>query len=120
MYGKWKVNKAVDFCNSALRAEFKTYYEDQRDIMSDSVRPEWGISEMENNRKVVIYDGCGSEAVFDVQVSASEGNRLYRDIVELSKVWNPFKQRAAVDEWAQNGGKFLGNQKSWVLEAQRH
>lgn len=120
MYGEWRGNKTVQFINSALRAEFMTYYEDKRDIMSDCVRPSWGISDLEKNRKVVIYDGGGSKSVFSAQVSAEEGNRLYMDIIELSRMWNPYKQRAAVENWAKNGGKFSEGQREWVVEGQKH
>lgn len=118
MYGEWRKNKTVQFINSGLMAEFSTLYEDKRDIMSDSVRPEWGISDREDNRRVVIRDG--TDTVCAVQVSAEDGNRMFLDVVELSRMWNPHKQRAAVENWVKNGGKFSEGQREWVIEGQKH
>lgn len=44
-----------------------------------------------------------------------------RDIVEISKMWNPFKQKAAVEEWAENGGQWFDQDRmEWVKDGQNH
>ena len=118
MYGEWRKNKTVLFINSGLKAEFSTYYEDQRDIMCDSVRPEWGVSSRKDNRHVVIRDGRGD--LFSEYVDRDRGNEMYRDIVELSKGWNPYKQRYEVEAWVANGGRFADGQRERVIQNQLH
>ena len=121
-HSEWRRNKEVDFINSGLHAEFRTRYDDVRHIMSDDPRPSWGISRVEKNRLVEVLDGgFHGELLFKKEVGREEGNRMYRDIVEISKMWNPFKQRAALDEWSKNGGVWLDeSRREWVLDGQKH
>lgn len=117
-YNQWRNNKTVYFINSVLRAEFQTLWEDQRDEMSDCVRPDMDISHKARNRRVIIVEG--RDVLFCREVTAEEGNLMYKSIIQLAKMWNPFKQRAAVEEWAENEGSFAEGRLEWVLEGQKH
>jgi len=118
MYKEWRTNKSVSFVNSSLCAEFATLYEDKRDVMSDSVRPEWGVSDRARNRRVCVNEW--GKVLFCEEVERDEGNRMYRDLVEIGRMWNSNKQRAAFDEWAKNGGEIDDDWMSWVREGQEH
>ena len=114
MIGEWRKNKSLDFINSGIHAEFSTLYEDQRDIMSDCVRPIMGISDRDDNRRVEILDG--SKVLFCREV----GNQMYRDILEISKMWNPYKQREAVKQWSRSERWYDEDKRAWVIEGQKH
>lgn len=78
MVEQWRLNKTVEI--GSCRAYFWTLFEDQRDTMSDCVRPVWGVSEKEKNRKVEIKDHAG-RSVFCRVVSREEGNGLYKSFL---------------------------------------
>ena len=117
-----RLNKVVRFVNSGIEARFYTLYEDKRDVYSDCVRPEWGISGKEKNRRIEVRDGgFHGDAVFCKDVSRDVGNMMYRDIVEISKMWNPFKQKDAIKEWSENGGQWFDqDRREWVKNGQNH
>lgn len=79
--GIWKMNKEIPF-SAGMTARFYTLYEDQRDVMCDSVRPEWGISTWTNNRRVEVVDRYG-RTIFSKEVDRETGNAMYREMKPL-------------------------------------
>lgn len=76
----WKLNKKLDF--GYYDAYFYTLYEDARDIMCDSYRPEWVVARYtDKNRMVELRDGFRNETVWSRRVTKDEGNELYREMV---------------------------------------
>ena len=89
----WRINKVIDFGNN--RATFMTLWEDARDVMCDSVRPDWVISDREKNRKIRIE---GDDGTVTLNVSKEEGNALYREMVKMD---NHGYGRAQGREWTK-------------------
>ena len=111
MYSVWKLVKSIDFKNSSITAKFYTLYEDKRDIMSDAWKPQMGPSDL---HKVVIEHR--DKTLFCREVGRDEGNRMYKDIVVMSKIWNPYFSQGAVEEWGKNGEWVDMEKKEWFLE----
>jgi len=86
MMGEWRVNKTV-CVPYAGEVEFMTLWEDQRDVMSDSVHPEWGISDRVNNRRVV-WNSPNGRVVREVD--RDTGNMMYRKVVSVSRPGSGF------------------------------
>lgn len=78
---RWKLAKEIPF-SADYTARFLKLYEDKRDAMCDSVRPEWGIADCEKNCMVEVVDYRGI-TVFSVRVSKEEGNAMYREMKPL-------------------------------------
>ena len=78
---QWRLNKEIPF-SAEYTARFLTLYEDMRDTMCDSPRPEWGIAERKNNRRVEVVYRRGI-VVFYKEVSKEEGNRMYLEMKPL-------------------------------------
>jgi len=78
MLAEWRMNKKIPFGDN--EASFMTLYEDKRDVMCDSPRPEWGISDQPVNRCVEV-DGPDGRVV--MRVTKEEGNALYREMVKI-------------------------------------
>lgn len=117
-HSEWRTNKTIYFVNSVIQAKFETLWEDQRDSMSDCVRPDMGISHSSRNRRVSITEG--RNVFFCREVTSEEGNLMYKDILEISKMWNPFKQHVAMEEWARTDGSFAEGRLEWVIQGQKH
>ena len=83
MSGYWKLNKEIPF-SCDYTARFYTLYEDKRDAMCDSVRPEWGIADRENNRRVEVIDRRGI-TVFYKEVNKETGNAMYLEMKPLDR-----------------------------------
>ena len=81
--GIWKMNKEIPF-SAGMTARFYTLYEDQRDMMSDSVRPEWGISSWTNNRRVEVVDRYGV-TIFSKECDRETGNAMYKEMKPLDR-----------------------------------
>ena len=83
MMGEWRLNKEIPF-SAGYTAEFRTLYEDKRDMMCDSVRPVMGISDCPKNRKVSVKDFRGI-TIFSKEVSKEEGNQMYLEMKPLDR-----------------------------------
>lgn len=84
---EWRVNKSV-CVPYAGTVVFMTLYEDLRDAMSDSVRPEWGVSPRVKNRRV---EWIGSDGrVVAREVDRDTGNAMYRKVVSVSRPGSGF------------------------------
>ena len=104
MDSEWRFNKRIEFGD--YEVEFRTLWEDKRDIMCDSPRPEWGISDREKNRSVWIQNRYGNREALRLIVSKEEGNAIYREMVKID---NHGYGRAAARAWVaermeKNGG----------------
>ena len=77
----WRLNKEIPF-SAGYTAKFYTLYEDTRDIMCDSPRPEWAISPRKNNRRVEVVDNRGI-TVFRQVVDKDLGNAMYLEMKPL-------------------------------------
>ena len=77
----WKMNKEIPF-SASYTARFYTLYEDQRDIMCDSPRPEMGIANRPRNRRIEVQTTRGT-TVFAKEVTKEEGNRMYKEMKPL-------------------------------------
>ena len=84
---EWRVNKSV-YVPYAGKVVFMTLYEDLRDVMSDSVRPEWGVSPRVKNRRVEWCDSSGR--VVAREVDRDTGNEMYRKVVAVSRPGSGF------------------------------
>ena len=81
MRSEWRVNK--DVCVPyAGNVVFMTLYEDVRDVMCDSVRPEWEISQRTNNRRIV-WNGLDGRVVRVCEIDRDTGNDMYCRVVSL-------------------------------------
>lgn len=85
---EWRVNKSV-YVPYAGKVVFMTLYEDLRDVMSDSVCPEWGVSPMVKNRCVEWHDS-GGHVVARREVDRDTGNEMYRKVVAVSRPGSGF------------------------------
>ena len=85
---EWRVNKTV-CVPYAGEVVFLTLYEDMRDVRCDSVRPEWGISPRDKNRKVV-WRGLDRRDVCACEVDRDTGNEMYRRVVSVSRPGSGF------------------------------
>lgn len=85
---EWRVNKTVGVPYTG-DVQFLTLYEDQRDIMSDSVRPEWGVANRVKNRRVMWYD-VGGRVIESREVDRDTGNEMYRRVVAVSRPGSGF------------------------------
>ncbi len=79
---EWRVIKSVNV-PYAGEVKFMTLYEDLRDVMSDSVRPEWGISPVVKNHRVEWRDLDGR--VIAREVDREIGNMIYKKVVSVSR-----------------------------------
>ena len=99
---EWRVSKSIPFGD--YTAEFLVLYEDKRDVMCDSPRPEWGVADCEDNRAIHVRRNSGLSNRFgevdEVRfcVSRDEGNRIYREMVKID---NHGYGRFAADEWVR-------------------
>lgn len=80
--GEWRLNKEIPF-SAGWTARFYTLWEDQRDMMCDSVRPEMGVSMDEKNRRVSVDDNRLGITIWSQRVSRNEGNRMYLEMKPL-------------------------------------
>ena len=95
---EWRLAKEFDSTNGGFSARFSTLYEDVRDIMCDSPRPEWDVSHEEKNRRVEVKFGWGSGKRFVSYVGRDEGNRLYMELRRIASEWNPYVQQSRVEK----------------------
>lgn len=79
----WKMNKEIPF-SAGMKARFYTLYEDQRDEMSDCVRPQMGIAERKNNRRVEVVDLHGI-TIFYKECDRETGNAMYKEMKPLDR-----------------------------------
>lgn len=98
MREEWRVNKEMGSVNGGFSCRFLTLYEDKRGVMCDSLRPEWGVSDIEKNRRVEVRFGWGSGKEFCVEVDRDEGNRLFVELKKIGSEWNPMVQQRKVEE----------------------
>lgn len=89
----WTVKTVKNF--GAISATFMTLYEDQRDIMSDSILPEMGIAHCAKNRKVTLK--IGLREIYTVLCSKEEGNEFY---LKLRKLFRDGGHKAIV-KWVE-------------------
>lgn len=89
----WTVKTVRKF--GAISATFMTLYEDERDIMSDSIHPSMGIARCEKNRKVTLEIGLNE--IYTVLCSKEEGNELYL------KLWKLYRDGGceAIEKWVK-------------------
>ena len=80
---RWKLNKEIPF-SASYTAKFYTLYEDVRDVMCDSPRPEYAISHRDKNRMVEVVDDR-RRVVFRQEVSKDEGNAMYLEMKPLDR-----------------------------------
>ena len=85
---EWRINKTV-CVPYAGEVVFMTLYEDMRDVMSDSVRPEWGISDRVKNRRIV-WRGLDRRDVRACEVDRDTGNEMYRRVIAVSRPGSGF------------------------------
>jgi hypothetical protein len=83
-----------------MHARFWTLYEDQRDTMSDDIRPEWGIAECKNNRMVEVVD-LYRRTIFSVECDRETGNAMYKEMKPLDRHGYG---RAECFEWLRQHG----------------
>jgi hypothetical protein len=80
MRSEWRFNKRINFGD--YEVEFRTLWEDKRDIMCDSPVPEWGISDALKNRQIYVRGRNSAESLRMI-VSKEEGNAIYREMVKI-------------------------------------
>lgn len=76
----WKTNKEIPFGDYTAR--FMTLYEDTRDTMCDSPRPEYAIASLEKNRRVEVVNRDRT-TVWYQDVTREEGNAMYKEMLPL-------------------------------------
>ena len=99
---EWHLNKRIPF--GGYEARFSTLYEDKRDIMCDSLRPEMGVVGCERNRMIEVYDIYNS-CVFTKICTKEEGNAMYREMKSLDRCGYG---RFDCIEWMRKNGEFRG------------
>ena len=99
---EWRMVKEIPF-SAGLVARFYTLFEDKRDAMCDSVRPEWGIADRAKNHMVKVVD-YRNIAVFSQEVTKDEGNAMYREMKPLDRYGYGTAQ---CYEWLRNHGADL-------------
>ena len=75
---------------------FMTLWEDMRDVMCDSPRPEWAVSERDKNRAIRIMNLYEPGDSLLLRVSKDEGNEIYREMVKID---NHGYGRAEARKW---------------------
>lgn len=98
----WRLNKEIPF-SADYTAKFFTLYEDTRDIMCDSPRPEWAVSQRRNNRLVTVENYKGV-TVFSLAVSKDEGNAMY---LEMKSLDHHGYGTAECKEWLRRHGAIV-------------
>ena len=86
-WNEWRLNKSVSV-PYAGKVEFRTLWEDKRDVMCDSPRPEWGVADCEKNRLVEWTDLRGKRSV--AVVDRDTGNEMYKRVAALTKPGSGF------------------------------
>ena len=100
MHDVWRSNKSIPFGD--YRAWFWTLYEDKRDIMSDCVRPQWGVANCNKNHMVTVCEGRSNvDEVWRIVCTKDEGNGLYRMMVKMD---NNGYGRNEVNKWLRENG----------------
>ena len=96
---KLQLVKEIPF-SSDFTAKFYTLYEDKRDVMCDSLRPEWGTADCTKNHRVTVVDRRGI-TVFSRDVNKNEGNAMYREMKPLDRYGYGY---ALCVEWLRKNG----------------
>ncbi|MBQ4197836.1 MAG: hypothetical protein II659_08350 [Bacteroidales bacterium] len=100
MHDIWRPVKNIPFGD--FRAWFSTLYEDKRDMMSDCVKPQWGIADRKSNRMVTVCRGrSNTDEVLRIFCTKDEGNALYKMMVKMD---NHGYGRHEVNKWLRENG----------------